>query len=486
MEKSANLQLPYIMPSQAQKHVTHNEAVRTLDALVQLGVLDRDLSAPPVSPADGDRYLVASGATDAWASNDGKVAAWQDGAWAFLAPKAGWLLWVADEDRLLGFDGTAWIDAAVHSVNPAPLVGVNATADATNRLVVKSPASLFDEEAGDHRIKINKAAAGDTASLVFQSAYSGRAEFGLAGDDDWHVKVSADGAVWTEALKVDRSTGRVSLPAALPLGDENQVVTQRHVRGRLTADRTYHVRTDGSDSNNGLANTSGGAFLTIQKAIDVAWTLDLGGFGVTIQVADGAYTGPISVNKPFIGGTVSLVGNTTTPANCIISHNAYGSFAVSGGGVALNVGGLKIQNSAGSSLGQGMLITSGAKVTISGNMDFGACTRYHLEINSGGDLSIGAGYTISGNAGRHWSVDGSSLTLSGQTITISGSRAFSNAFAACTNRGGMTVFGLTKSGSATGKYFEIALNGVINTFGGGATALFGDTTGTTATGGQYA
>ena len=36
MENSANLQLPYIMPSQAQKHVTHNEAVRTLDALVQL------------------------------------------------------------------------------------------------------------------------------------------------------------------------------------------------------------------------------------------------------------------------------------------------------------------------------------------------------------------------------------------------------------------------------------------------------------------
>ena len=74
------------------------------------------------------------------------LAAWQDGAWAFLAPQAGWLLWVADEDRLLGFDGAAWIDAAVHSVNPAPLVGVNTTADATNRLAVKSPASLFDAE----------------------------------------------------------------------------------------------------------------------------------------------------------------------------------------------------------------------------------------------------------------------------------------------------------------------------------------------------
>src|SRR5690606_33195949 len=127
-------------------HVTHNEAIRSLDALVHLAVLDRDLSAPPASPADGARYLVAAGATDAWAGKEGRVAAWQDGAWAFLTPKPGWIAWVVDEDRLISFDGAAWIDAAVHSVNPSPMVGVNATADAGNRLAVKSPATLFDEE----------------------------------------------------------------------------------------------------------------------------------------------------------------------------------------------------------------------------------------------------------------------------------------------------------------------------------------------------
>lgn len=302
MEQSANLQLPYIMPSQAQKHVTHNEAVRMLDSLVQLAVLDRDLSAPPASPVDGDRYLVGPGGSGAWTTKDGSVAAWQDGAWAFLAPKAGWLLWVADENRLLGFDGTAWVVAAIQSVNPVSLAGVNATADATNRLAVKTPASLFDEEAGDHRLKINKATAGDTASLVFQTGYSGRTEFGLAGDDDWHVKVSADGVAWTEALKVDRATGRVSLPAALPLADENQVVARRHVRERLTTNRIYYVRTDGNDSNDGLSNAAGGAFLTLQGALNRVAQIDLNGFSVTIQLANGTYAAggivPATIGRP--------------------------------------------------------------------------------------------------------------------------------------------------------------------------------------------
>ena len=88
-----NLSLPYIMAARAQKHVTHNEAVRILDALVQLAVADRDLATPPAAPADGARYIVAASPS---------------GAWAILAPKEGWLAWVADENLLLAYDGAAW------------------------------------------------------------------------------------------------------------------------------------------------------------------------------------------------------------------------------------------------------------------------------------------------------------------------------------------------------------------------------------------
>ena len=77
MDTTDNLGLPYLAAAQAQKHVTHNEALRALDALVHLMVLDKDLSAPPGSPTAGDRYIVGAGPTGAWsgqAGNDRRLA----------------------------------------------------------------------------------------------------------------------------------------------------------------------------------------------------------------------------------------------------------------------------------------------------------------------------------------------------------------------------------------------------------------------------
>ena len=98
---SPHLLLPYILAAQAQKHVTHNEALRLLDAVVQLSVLDRDLTAPPSLPINGDRYVVASGATGLWAGWDLNVATWVDGVWMRLVPRPGWLAWIADETARL-------------------------------------------------------------------------------------------------------------------------------------------------------------------------------------------------------------------------------------------------------------------------------------------------------------------------------------------------------------------------------------------------
>ncbi|MBS0268295.1 MAG: DUF2793 domain-containing protein, partial [Proteobacteria bacterium] len=108
MNDTPNLALPYILAAQAQKHVTHNEAIRALDCLVQLAVESRALTAPPSSPAEGARYIVAAAATGAWTGNAGKIVAFQDGAWIFYAPKEGWAAWIADESALVIYAAGAW------------------------------------------------------------------------------------------------------------------------------------------------------------------------------------------------------------------------------------------------------------------------------------------------------------------------------------------------------------------------------------------
>jgi Protein of unknown function (DUF2793) len=108
MADSAHLKLPYIDANQAQKHVTHNEGVRLLDALVQMAVISRTLTAPPGSPVDGDRYIVAAGATATWAGWDLNIAYYVDGAWMKLVPQLGWLAWIVAEAGHVRWDGTAW------------------------------------------------------------------------------------------------------------------------------------------------------------------------------------------------------------------------------------------------------------------------------------------------------------------------------------------------------------------------------------------
>ena len=223
MEQTTNLTLPYIVGNQNQKHITHNEALRMLDALVQLSVLDRDLSAPPDAPADGARYIVADGASGAWTGWEGSVAAYQDGAWVEFVPLAGWLSWLEDESKLLCYDGAGWSDFISTSLGAAlaggsfDKIGVNASADATNRLALSSSASLFNHAGNGHQIKVNKAAAGDTNSLLFQTNWSGCAEMGCAGNDDFSIKVS-DGSSWYNGLVVKKDSGAVYLPNHLRLG----------------------------------------------------------------------------------------------------------------------------------------------------------------------------------------------------------------------------------------------------------------------------
>lgn len=111
MSNTPNLALAYIVSGQAQKEVTHNDALNDLDMLAQPGVIDRTLNTPPASPASGDTYIVGAAPTGAWSGAAGKLAGWFSG-WKLKTPLAGWQVWARAENRLLVYYGSAWSNLA--------------------------------------------------------------------------------------------------------------------------------------------------------------------------------------------------------------------------------------------------------------------------------------------------------------------------------------------------------------------------------------
>ena len=273
------------------------------------------------------------------------------------------------------------------------------------------------------------------------------------------------------------------LAAANNLSDLASVAAARAnlgVREQLTANRTYFVRTDGSDGNNGLANSSGGAFLTIQKAIDTVAALDLSIYNVTIQVADGTYAGAVVVSAPWVGsGTVTLQGNISTPANALLSTGASDCIVVLSGGT-LTVTGFKLTNS-----GTFLLHASSGAIRFS-QLTFGTCGSQQVRATDGGRVTATGNYAIDGGAGNHWSAVGNGLIrVQAKTVTLTGTPAFSVAFANADLSSTVLVSGNSFSGSATGLRYSATNNAVISSGGAGATYLPGNAAGSTGGGGQY-
>lgn len=212
---SPSLSLPYLQPAQAQKHVTHNEALRILDTVTQLSVTDATLVTPPAQPVEGARYIVNGTGTDAWENHNFDVAIWSDNAWYFATPSVGWRADLAATGDVVRFDGSSWTPVTTSGssgpidLQNLPAVGIGTTADSTNRLSVSSEATLLNHDGNGHQLKLNKAAPTDTASLLFQTGFSGRAEMGLSGSDDFAINVSPDGNIFRTALSIDADNGAV-------------------------------------------------------------------------------------------------------------------------------------------------------------------------------------------------------------------------------------------------------------------------------------
>lgn len=217
-DDSPRLALPYVRAGQLQKYVTVNEAFTRLDSLVQMTVQSRSLGTPPGVVEEGQMYIVGSAPAGGWSgfATGGLLFAEMNG-WREVEVSDGMIAVVLDERATVVRLSGQWVpisQALGGNLNVEKL-GVGADADANNPFSARLNKALWaarptdDSGTGDLRFTFNKQAASHTASVLFQSAWQGRAEMGLAGDDDFRLKVSADGSGWHEALSVDRATGRV-------------------------------------------------------------------------------------------------------------------------------------------------------------------------------------------------------------------------------------------------------------------------------------
>lgn len=108
MADTMNLTLPLLAPSQAQKHVTVNEALQRLDGVVQLRLRSRAMTTPPSTVQEGDCFGVPSGAVNDWGGHDGEIAQYAAGGWVFFTPQRGWRAFVEDTGSCDLHDGSGW------------------------------------------------------------------------------------------------------------------------------------------------------------------------------------------------------------------------------------------------------------------------------------------------------------------------------------------------------------------------------------------
>lgn len=188
MSETLHLKLPYLEAAQAQKHVTVNEGLRALDALVQLSVKSRALNTPPSTPVEGDRYIVATAPTGAWSAAAGEIAAFVDGVWRFFAPQTGWRAFDENAGEFVYWSGSAW------AREPSGASVASAHGAMTTLGIIE----------GDHTITAG--IYNDTSFTIPDRAIvlgiTGRVLTAIAGATSWNLGIAADASRYGNGIGV--------------------------------------------------------------------------------------------------------------------------------------------------------------------------------------------------------------------------------------------------------------------------------------------
>lgn len=506
---SARANLPLLVPNQGAKELTHNEAITQLEGICIGSVFDLGIDEPPGSPDEGLTVIVGDNPTGVFVGHTDAIAHFYNNSWKFYNPQDGWVVTVARYSyqpfvfsepegwRYQLFDDGALTSLESISHRAVSDLGLNSPPANvyTDLLVIvgDTPVGVFEGQT-------NKIAHYYNGKWFFYQPRTG-----------WVVNITQynyqpfvfDGVQWK--YQINNSEASVDLEAVddrvatllqpgtgitLDYNDIAHTLTiastvagsegnANSTRELLIANRTYHVSPTGSDNNTGLASNI--AFQTIQKAVNVAASLDLSIYDITITLADGTYSESITLKGLVGSGKVIIQGNGTTPSSVLVASGVSNSFAFASKSGLYLIKDLKITNTGAIAI----YAKSGGSIHFS-NIDFGSCGR-HLVAHQGGIIESVGNYQVSGGAINHMTVwDNGIMQTDSKTITFNTNPSnFSGEYLYC-NTGVAVVFGCTFNNIVyvTGKKFTVEQNGVINA-GGNINFLPGTIAGSTKTGGQY-
>lgn len=231
--------------------------------------------------------------------------------------------------------------------------------------------------------------------------------------------IARNEAVAATANKVDLDGDNITDPEAFRDAIGVRQVTPGGV--------TYYVRTDGNDANTGLVNTAGGAFLTIQRAVNAAYAIDAKGSVVQINIADGTYSGAINIYGRLVGAfdntdqPFRIIGNEATPANVVIATT--GQDALRGGDKAtVLIAGVTLGTV---TSGNAIYASNGAQIQHR-NLRFINCAGEMILTTGKAFVQAIGSTTVAGNAVSFvHATNNSIVSFGGQTLTFSGSPTFS-------------------------------------------------------------
>jgi hypothetical protein len=275
-------------------------------------------------------------------------------------------------------------------------------------------------------------------------------------------------------------------PSGTPLPRKATVTQLRNAicRELLTANRTYYVRTTGSDSNDGL--TSGAPFLTIGKAITVCKTIDFGGYTVTIDIGSGTFSEQV-VPGVMVGQAeaANLVLSGAGSGSTTVTHNGQyvGTIAASGFGVKLKLQNMTITGTGTGSSGIAVTSFNGAEVVLGADITIGQTGYAGLMAAFQGTISNVSGQTLTFTANATYPIiaqDSGVINFNTYTVAL-GTRTVTatvRAFAL----GEVSINSVTWTGTVTGEKYNITYNAVLYAYG--SAANISGTGSTVNTGGQ--